>query len=136
MSAIGVWRSLVARLNGVQEAASSILVTPTRTKRPSGRFFLVTPWRNKTSVRAFFSCHSAKKQNVRQGVFFLSLREETKRPSGRFFLVTPWRNKTSVRAFFSCHSVEKQNVRQGGNENHCIRGIKHDALYETAKKAF
>ena len=27
---IGVWRSLVARLNGVQEAASSILVTPTK----------------------------------------------------------------------------------------------------------
>ena len=36
-----VWRSLVARLNGVQEAASSILVTPTkkRTSSYSGDVF-------------------------------------------------------------------------------------------------
>ena len=31
---IGVWRSLVARLNGVQEAASSNLVTPTIAEPP------------------------------------------------------------------------------------------------------
>ena len=37
---IGVWRSLVARLNGVQEAASSILVTPTKKKQGNALLFL------------------------------------------------------------------------------------------------
>ncbi len=40
---IGVWRSLVARLNGVQEAASSILVTPTKNNLSlkNGRLFFI-----------------------------------------------------------------------------------------------
>ena len=38
---IGVWRSLVARLNGVQEAASSILVTPTKKEQGNALLFCV-----------------------------------------------------------------------------------------------
>lgn len=38
-SSVGVWRSLVARLNGVQEVASSILVTPTKKEKQLCRCF-------------------------------------------------------------------------------------------------
>ena len=49
---IGVWRSLVARLNGVQEAASSNLVTPTN---------------------AGFACRGTKKESPLLGLsYFLS----------------------------------------------------------------
>lgn len=41
IKAIWVWRSLVARLNGVQEAGSSNLLTQTKTNRRRCRRFFV-----------------------------------------------------------------------------------------------
>ena len=54
---IGVWRSLVARLNGVQEAASSILVTPTKKKQGLYPAFFVSRWNVLRPLRTPFNIY-------------------------------------------------------------------------------